>query len=286
MMGLLAPPDAGRLLSISSPVIVTCTLAAALLYALGIRSLAAKGRRWPPARTAAFASGALLVTIGLGSGMARYEDATFSVHMTQHLLVGMLGPMLLAASGAITLALQTAPLPVRRGLREVVHSTAAQRLTHPLVGFALFVSALVLSVWPPVVQLAIRHGAFHGYLHLHLLLAGAILWWPVVGVDRSLRAAPGASLLAVAAMIPVHAFVAVSLLSAGDPVGGLPFTEIARGWELDPLADQRTGAAILWIGGELVTILAGVVIGRRWYLADRRAARQADRRLHPELEPA
>jgi len=286
MVGSLPPPDAGRLLSITSPLIAAAGIGAAWLYWRGVRVLVARGRRWPVSRSAAFAAGITCAVYGLGSGLADYDDASFALHMIQHLLLGMLAPLLLAASGLVTLALQSAPAPSRRGLRWLLHTRVAQVLTQPLTGFSLFVSALVMSVWPPAARLAIQNDAFHAYLHLHLLCAGAALWWPAIGVDRVLRARPGASFLAVVGMIPVHAFVAVSLLTAVSPVGGTPFLQIARGWSFDPMADQRAGAAALWIGGELVTIVAAALVGRRWYLADRRAAARVDRRLRSELELA
>lgn len=285
-VGPLEHPDASRLLTITSPVIATAGAAAGALYWRGVRALARRGRRWPLARSAAFGAGVVCLVYGLGSGLADYDDASFALHMVQHLLVGMIGPLFLAASGLVTLGLQSAPTPSRRGLRWLVHTRGVQIVTQPLVGVGLFLSALVVSVWPPAAQLAIQNDAFHSYLHLHLLLAGAALWWPALGVDRALRARPGASFLVIVAMIPVHAFVAVSLLTARAPVGGAPFRQLARGWAFDPIADQRAGAAVLWIGGEIVTIVAATLVGRRWYLADRRAAARADRRRHPELEPA
>ena len=279
MAPALAEPDASVLLTIDSPLLVLAGAAAVLLYAAGVRARRQRGAPWPAARSVAFALGLVATLAGLASGIARYDDATFSLHMVQHLLVGMLGPMLLAASGIVTLALQTAPPSVRRPLRYLVHSPTCRRLTHPGVGFVAFASALALSLWTPVAAAAIDHDLVHAWLHLHLLLAGALFWWPVVGVDRSLRASPPSALLALVAMIPLHGFVAMSLLTATTPVGGATFLAVPRAWPFDPMHDLRVGAAVLWIGGELVTVAAGILVGRRWLAADRRNAVRLDRRL-------
>ena len=227
----------------------------------------------------AFIAGSAALWIGLGSGLAAHEDRVFAVHATQHLLVAMIAPILLAASGAVTLALQTLSSGWRAGLRHLVHGPAARRVTHPYVGLALVVSGLAVAVLPATATLAAENIWAHVLLHWHLLVGGLVFWWPLVGVDRALRSAPGTSILAVGVLVPVHAFIAVSLLSAAEPVSGDAFVTLARAWAFDPMADQRTGAAILWIGGEVTTILAAVLVGRRWLGHQRRIAIRIDREL-------
>jgi putative copper resistance protein D len=235
---------------------------AGVAYAIGVRRL---GRPWPVGRSIAFAVGLVALAVGLAASPER----SLSAHVGEHLLVGMLGPMLLARAGVLTLALQTLAPRRRRGLRLIVRSRAAEVLTDPLVGGALFVTAMVASLWPPMVQAALEHPPLHALSHLHLVTAGLVLWWPVVGVDRAWRATPGRGVLVVAATIPVHAFASIVLASAAEPIAGDGFT----------LADQRRAAAILSIGGELLTVVAGALVARRWLLADRREAARADRLL-------
>jgi hypothetical protein len=51
---------------------------------------------------------------------------------------------------------------------------------------------------------------------------------------------------------------------------------------VSPLADQRTGAGILWIAGELFGVLAVAVVVRQWMRAEERKAARIDRRLDAE----
>jgi putative copper resistance protein D len=246
----------------SSLVLLAALAAAGATYGAGVRRL---HRHWPVGRSIAFAAGLVATDVGLQLP----SDTSLTAHVVEHLLIGMLGPMLLARAGVITLALQTLSDRRRRGLRLVVRSRAARVLTDPVVGGVLFVTAMVSSLWPPLVQASLAHPPLHALSHLHLVTAGLVLWWPVVGVDRAWRATPGRGLLAVAATIPLHAFASIVLASARAPIAGDGFT----------LADQRRAAAILSIGGELLTVVAGGLLARRWLEADRREAARADRAL-------
>ena len=47
-------------------------------------------------------------------GLARYDTTLFSVHVVQHVLLGMVAPVLLALGAPVTLALQAAQPATRR----------------------------------------------------------------------------------------------------------------------------------------------------------------------------
>ena len=61
-------------------------LAAGVLYTVGVRRLAARGRRWPVGRSAAFGAGLALIVLATQSGLAQYDTVLFSLHVVQHLL--------------------------------------------------------------------------------------------------------------------------------------------------------------------------------------------------------
>ena len=67
------------------------TLAAAILYAIGVRRLARRGRRWSPTRSLSFATGIVMLLIATQSGLAAYDTLLFSAHVAQHVLLGVEG---------------------------------------------------------------------------------------------------------------------------------------------------------------------------------------------------
>jgi cytochrome c oxidase assembly factor CtaG len=248
-------------------------VAAGWLYITGVRRLARRGRRWPAARSAAFAGALAAAVVATQSGVAYYEHERFSIHMIQHVLLGMVLPLLIVLSAPITLALQSARPAARQMLRSALHSVPGRVLAHPLVGWSLFGSALVVLYLTPLLDVAARHYLVHLWVHAHMVLATVLFLVPLVGIDTLPRRLPHAArLLALIAAIPFHTVVAMAMVSASTPIAP----------ETYPLLDdQRTAAAVFWGAGEVFTLIAAGIVVRQWWVADQRAAAREDRATIP-----
>jgi cytochrome c oxidase assembly factor CtaG len=234
------------------------------LYLLGVHRLARRGRTWSAARSAAMAGALVAAVLATQSGVGRYEGDRFWVHMVQHVLLGMVVPLLVVLSAPLTLALQTARPPTRRGLRRVLHSPAASIATHPLVGWCLFGGGLVVIYLTPLLDLAARNDLVHLAVHAHVVGSGMLFLVPLVGVDPLPRRLPHpARLLALLAAIPFHAFVGLAMLSAGSPLAPEAYPS---------LDDQRQAAGLFWGAGEIFTLVAAAVVMRQWWVSEQRAA--------------
>jgi cytochrome c oxidase assembly factor CtaG len=243
-------------------------VAGSWLYIAGVRRLARRGRRWSGWRTAAFVASMAALIVATQSGLARYDTTSFAAHMGQHLLLGMVVPILLALSAPVTLALQALDRRRQRGLLRLVHGPVVSAGTHPVVGWALFGGTLVVLYLTPLFGLSLRNEWVHVAVHVHFLVVGAIFVWPLVGLDPVRWRLPyAARLLAVLLVVPFHAFLGLALVSADAPLGDGPWT----------MTDQRTGVGLLWAVGELLAIAAAAVIFFQWAAADERAAARADR---------
>jgi cytochrome c oxidase assembly factor CtaG len=241
------------------------------LYMLGVRRLAARGRRWSPARSTAMAGALVAGILATQSGVGRYEGTAFWVHMVQHLLLGMVVPLLLVLSAPLTLALQTARPATRSGLRRLLHHPVTVVLTHPLVGWCLFGGGLVAIYLTPLLDLANQNDLVHLAVHTHVVASGVLFLVPLVGVDILPRRLPHpARLLALLAAIPFHAFVALAMLSSSTPLAPDAYPS---------LDDQRTAAALFWGAGEIFTLVAVGIVVRQWWVAEQRASAREDRRI-------
>ena len=80
-----------------------------MLYLLAVRRLHRRGDSWPPGRTVAWLAGCAMVLFATSSGLGRYAEAQFSIHMIAHMLLGMIAPILLVLGGPVTLALRVLP---------------------------------------------------------------------------------------------------------------------------------------------------------------------------------
>jgi putative copper resistance protein D len=205
------------------------------------------------------------------SGIGRYEGERLSVHMVQHVLLGMVVPLLVVLSAPITLALQTAGPGTRAWLRRTLHGPVGRTLALPVVGAALFGGGLVVLYLTPLLDLAAGDALVHLAVHAHVVVSGVLFLAPLVGVDPLPRRPPfGARMLALFAAVPLHALVGLALLSASSPVAPDAYPS---------LGDQRVAAGIFWGAGELVTLLAAGVIARAWWTSEQRAAAREDDRI-------
>ena len=57
-------------------------------------------------------------------------------------------------------------------------------------------------------------------------------------------------------------------MDADPPVGGATAVRLAREAGVDPVAEQRLGAGLLWVIGDLVALAAVGIACYRWWRAD------------------
>src|SRR5262245_13209842 len=245
---------------------VVAAVALGALYAVGVRRLASRGRVWPAARWVPFAAGVIVLGVA-----ALLPESAFSWHMTQHVMLGMVVPILLALGAPITLALQASSRPTTTTMLRVLHSRVASTLAHPILGWALFGGTLVAYYLSPLFELSLQHSWLHALVHMHFLVIGCLFLWPLVGLDVTPRPLPhGARLLAVLVAVPFHAFLGVALLATTTALAPSVYPS---------LADQHTAAGILWASGELLTLVVAGIVFAQWWAAEQRASVRLDRRL-------
>jgi putative copper resistance protein D len=264
----------------------TAALVLAAVYLLGVRRLRRRGDGWPVGRTLAWLTGCTGLLLATSSGIGRYGPAMFSVHMGQHMLLGMVVPILMVLGAPVTLALRALPPAGRDGppgprewLLAAVHSTPARWLTHPLVTLPLFVGSYYALYFSGLFPAALPEHWAHQLMNLHFLLVGLLFFWPLVGTDPSPRRLPPAVRLGVVfASVPFHAFFGVALMSANSVIGGDYYRSLALPWVPDPLRDQQLGGGLAWASGEIPLLLVVIALLVQWSRQDERSARRDDRR--------
>jgi putative copper resistance protein D len=236
------------------------------LYIRGTWRLRSKDRQWATARTVSFSAGCVIVGTSIF-----VSDSTFTSHMIENVLLGMIGPLLIVVAAPMTLALQSARPATRLLLRKFLRTRAVAIVTRPLVGWLLFGGTLVGLYLVPLVDVSERNVVVHTLVHVHLFVVGSLFLWPLVGADPLPSRLPhGGRLLAVLVAVPFHAFVGLALFSADSPAAPLTYPS---------LTDQRRAAALLLVSGELLSLVVGGLVFREWLAADRREAARFDRRV-------
>jgi putative membrane protein len=248
------------------PLVIVLLLVAGVAYARAFRRVRAAGAGFPGSRLVAFSAGLGATAVALLSPVDVYSDVWFSVHVVQHLLLTLAAAPLLVLGAPVTLLLLvSSPERRRRSILPFLRSPVVTTLTRPPVAFALFVATQYAVHLTPLYELALREPAVHVLEHVLFLGTGVLFWESVIGLDP----APGrrlgypARLLVLALAIPLEGFLALAIFSARTPLyaayAGLPAP-----WGPQALADQRAGAALMWLASDAVMIGALLLTAAAW----------------------
>jgi putative copper resistance protein D len=235
--------------------------------------LSRRGRRWSGWRTASFVTGMALIVIAVQSGLAAYDDEVFQMHVVQHLLLMNFAPILLALGAPVTLALQASSRRTQLRLLRILRLPVVEFLTNPVFVVVVAYGTMLIYFLTPFYNFSLEHPLVHDLTHLHFLVSGCLFWWLVVGLDPSRwRLSHPAKLALLAIGIPVTAILGVALSSASTSVAP----------HFHTVADTRAGGSVLWVVGELTTLVAMAIIVYQWMSYEEREAIRADRRLEAE----
>jgi putative membrane protein len=270
-------------------------LALVALAALGWLLLGSRVARAHPAhqpsgwRDAAFLGGLATLVIALTSPIEAYEGQLFSVHMLQHMLIELVAAPLLLLGAPATLALRAASPSVRRLLLAILHSRLVAVISFPLLAWVVFAAVNWGWHFSSLYDQALEVSWLHDLQHLTFLGAALLFWWPVVGADPARWRLPHpVRLFYLFLAMPQNSFLGVALMSA--PPSLYPhYLSSGRTWGPTPAVDQSVGGMLMWVGGDVVFLLAMGLVVAAWVRAeDRRTAREdarEDARISTLREP-
>jgi putative copper resistance protein D len=262
------------------PLLTLFLVLAGGLYLYGVHRLHARGDHWPAGRTLLFLLPGLgSIALATLSGLAAYDETLLSVHMIQHMVLGMIAPIFLALGAPVTLALRTLPVRLRRRLVALLHSRVARVLAFPLVAYAIFVATPFVLYFTDLYRLTLEHQWLHQLVHVHFVLVGCLFFWPLLGLDPlpGRWPYPGRALLMVLST-PFHAVLGLTIMQSHDLFGGDWYPSLHLSW-VDPHADQVLAGGILWAGGEFVSVTMLAVLLIQWMRDAEKEAHRVDRKL-------
>jgi cytochrome c oxidase assembly factor CtaG len=236
------------------PSVLVPLAAAAGLYVIGAARFPG---RWPWRRTTSFLAGLGCLLVALQSGIDAYDDRLLSVHMVQHMLILLLAPLLLLGGRPLVLAL--AALPPRRRAAPARLLARTRWATTPAGALTGFAAVVVLTHLPAFYDAAVRHAWIHYAEHGLYLLAGLLMWSPLVDGDPAPRhrlSGLGRLGYLIVTMVPM-ALVGAYLNRHATlvyPAYGPP----ARALGISAVDDQAQAGAIMWVVGDVIMIAIGL----------------------------
>ena len=252
-----------------NPLVSLGLFLAAYLYVNGLQ-------HWPhPShpvnwwQRASFFSGLLVFFLALQSPIDSLAEHLFSVHQLQHLLLRMVAPLLILLGAPLTPMLRGLPPWALRGVvRPIVRNPTARRayqlLTNPVVTTVLFLGALYIWQVPGLHNLAVRNTPVHYFMHFTMLFTGLLFWWLLIDPKphRS-RLHYGLRVLYVGLIVIPNTLLGASI-TFSDTILYTAYSEVVQPWDISLLTDQRLGGLVLWVPGDMMSILAAGIIMVMW----------------------
>lgn len=283
------PPLAGGsfLRTYLNPVPMVLLAAGLAAYLLGVRRQNRLHRvhPWPVRRTMAYVGGTLVTFLAICSFLGAYDRTLFWIHMIQHLMLIMAAAALFAASSPVALLWRATSGERHRKLTAALRSRPAQIVGHPVTAFVLYGLLVPLTHLTIFFNYAIEYGAVDELEHLLFVVIGYLFWRQLFGVDPNrYRVQPAIRALLLFLAVPVDTFVGLTLSSEQSEIFPA-FTAEHRTWGPSLVLDLHIGGVIMWVGGDVLMMLALIPVVVVWMRREEHHATTFDRELETYFPP-
>ncbi len=193
--------------------------------------------------------------------------------MAQHLLLGVLGPLLIVAGRPVRVATWAVAAPTRRELVRMA-PRPLRRATRRAGSVVWVAAAVQLATWvawhvPVLYDAALHHGLVHVVEHATLVASGLLLWWALSARTHPLRAALASFGLGLGLTLLSALLVLTPVVLYDAPATG------AAAWGTTRVDDQHLAGLLMWVPGGLLYLVVAVSGFLTWMSAG--SARPAPR---------
>ena len=235
-------------------VVMILLLMAFLAYPFAAIVTSRTYKPWPLCRYLFWMTGIVCVAITLIGPLAAFAHVNFVGHMTGHLLLGMLAPLLIALSAPMTLLLRTLDVQTARKVTNLLKSSPFKFLTNPITASVLNIGGLYLLYMTDLYVLMHQSIFLYTLIHFHVFAAGYLFTVSLIYVDvTSHRYSYLYRSLVLIAALAAHKILA-KLIYASPPAGV-------------PVREAEAGAMWMYYGGDAVDILLIIILCSQWYKA-------------------
>lgn len=229
-----------------------------ILYIIAVL-IAVRKQRWKKAdflRVVLFMIGIICSAFAVVGPIAERAHDDFTIHMVSHLLLGMLGPLLMALGAPMTIVLRALPVSWARHLTRLLKSRPLQFVSHPITASLLNIGGLWVLYTTHLYAFMHEQPLLHFIIHIHVFLAGYVFTISIIYIDPT----PHRHSFMFRAIVLVCSLAGHSILSkylyAHPPIGVSS-------------ADAETGSMLMYYGGDLVDLGLILIFCYQWYKATR-----------------
>jgi len=222
-------------------------------------------------QAAAFAGFLIVLLVALVSPIdALGEDYLFSMHMTQHILLGDIAPLLLLLSLSRVIM-----RPATRRFHAVERKLG--RLAHPVTFIVIWFALLYAWHIPAMYEAAIENPAVHALEHASFFLAGCAVWWPLIQPVPMRYKLTGLATFGYLLAAKLGLGLLGLYLTWSKSVAYDYYETVPRIWGLTPIGDQNVGGALMMLEQSLVLATAFVILFVRMLLQSEEDERRRER---------
>lgn len=212
-------------------------------------------------RSVLLLTGLLALALALVSPLESLSGTLLAAHMTQHVILVTVAPLLLVLGRPEAAMLWALPRNWRRALgrsrsRKILSATW-RRLERPLTATILHGIALWLWHAPFLFNAALENSFVHDLEHLSFFLT-ALLFWSGVTRARAPAALAGAAICCLATLIH-SGFLGALLTFSAVRIYSADAAAIAA-WGLTSLSDQQLAGLIMWVPGGIAYLGAALAL--------------------------
>ncbi|HTV79935.1 MAG TPA: cytochrome c oxidase assembly protein [Steroidobacteraceae bacterium] len=255
-----------------------CT--ALLLFFIGGRAIPLRSRPsiW---RQLSFYCGLVLVYAALQTRLDFAAQHMFWVHRLQHLILHHLGPFLICLAAPWPTMANGLPWRCRPVLKQAREwppiRTAYRLLQQPIVAPVIFVGLIYFWLWPPIHFRAMLNAREYLGMNWSMLIDGMLFWWLILdprSVEEGARCRFGFRIAIVLLAAPPQILIGAYLFLHLHVIYDV-YAICGRLWAVDPIVDQQIGGLITWIPTSMMSIVATLIVWRRWMYEDDRTRKRA-----------
>lgn len=238
---------------------------AVLVLVLYVFAAVVSGRRfkpWPLYRYVCWFFGIGSAAVAVIGPLAHRGHTVFAAHMTGHLLLGMLAPLLLALAAPMTLLLRALPVPWTRKLSHALKSRPLAILTDPVITSLLNIGGLWVLYTTDLYMMMHQNAIIHILVHVHVFWAGYLFTVSMLYVDP----APHRTGFLYRATVLVLALAGHGILSKyiyAHPPAGVSGIQAEQGGKL------------MYYGGDAIDVVLIFMFSLQWFKAARPRMRVA-----------
>jgi cytochrome c oxidase assembly factor CtaG len=220
---------------------------------------------------AAFIAAIFVILVALVSPVdALGEDYLFSMHMTQHILLGDIAPLLVLLSLSRVIM-----RPLTRRLMSV--ERALGPFAHPATGIVVWLTMIYVWHIPALYDAALHHSGIHALEHTCFFIGGIAVWWPLIQPVPMRRRLTGLSVFAYLLAAKISIGMLGIFLTWSHGVAYTYYEHVPRIWGLSAVEDQNLGGAIMMVEQSIVLVIAFAILFVRMLLQSEEDERRRER---------